>query len=232
MNASRYRYLDTPIARAYDSGKSIYAISREFGVCPNTIEYRLKINDVRMRSISEALAGRPKSLKHREAVSEVRKAKGVAKGSLNPNWKGGITSKAESLRKSDLYVAWRIRVFQRDDYTCQGCGDNKGGNLEAHHILPRSKFIDQIFVDDNGLTLCKDCHKKVHSKGAKSICRELLETPTVNDVGNQQPSPKGKVQRLCTARESDDIVHSISNDVFIMLRPGITKDFHGRVCYA
>ena len=198
MNASKNKHLDLEIIRLYNTGISADKIAGILGIKARGISYRLGINGVKMRSISEALVGRSKSLEHRESISETRKAKGVAKGSLNPNWKGGITSKAESLRKSDEYEAWRIKVFQRDNYTCQGCWDDRGGNLEGHHILPRSQFPELIFVVKNGLTLCEDCHKKVHSKGVKSICRELLETPTVNDEGNQQPSPKGKVQRLCT----------------------------------
>lgn len=213
MNASKNKHLDVEIIRLYNTGKSAYEIAKLLGIKSRGIYYRLGINDVETRSISESSVGRPKSLEHRISVSKVRKAKGVAKGSLNPNWKGGKTSQMEALRKSDKYVAWRIKVFQRDNYTCQGCFDDRGGNLEGHHILPRSSFPELIFVVKNGLTLCEDCHKKVHSKGAKSTCRELLETPTVNDGGNQQPSPQGKVQRLCTARESDDIVHARSNTV-------------------
>jgi hypothetical protein len=29
MNTSKYRYLDTPLTRGYDSGKSIYILAKE-----------------------------------------------------------------------------------------------------------------------------------------------------------------------------------------------------------
>lgn len=64
-------------------------------------------------------------------------------------------------RKSKEYQEWRTRVFERDKYTCAICG-KVGGSLEAHHIKPFAKYEDVRFDVDNGVTLCKECHKKVH----------------------------------------------------------------------
>jgi 5-methylcytosine-specific restriction endonuclease McrA len=57
---------------------------------------------------------------------------------------------------------WREAVFARDKWTCQDCGDKKGGNLEAHHIKSFAEFPELRFAIDNGITLCKDCHKIIH----------------------------------------------------------------------
>ncbi len=57
---------------------------------------------------------------------------------------------------------WRTKVFERDLYTCQNCGE-VGGRLEAHHIKPWSLFSELRFAIDNGRTLCKDCHKQTES---------------------------------------------------------------------
>lgn len=53
----------------------------------------------------------------------------------------------------------REAIIHRDNYTCQCCG-KKDTRLEVHHIIFRS----QGGTDDenNLITLCKDCHAKVH----------------------------------------------------------------------
>ena len=59
---------------------------------------------------------------------------------------------------------WSKQIMERDNYTCQTCGDNKGGNLNAHHLNAWSAFPEQRFDLDNGVTLCTDCHKELHSQ--------------------------------------------------------------------
>lgn len=70
---------------------------------------------------------------------------------------------------------YRNHIFRRDDYTCQCCkaphreiNENgiplptTDGLLELHHIIP----VSQGGMDnpENLITLCRDCHKAVHSK--------------------------------------------------------------------
>ena len=81
-------------------------------------------------------------------------------GKENPNWRGGLTSMNERIRKSREYKDWRIAVFERDNYTCVWCGDGRGGNLEADHIKPFAFFPSLRFDIDNGRTLCRICHTK------------------------------------------------------------------------
>lgn len=50
-------------------------------------------------------------------------------------------------------------VMNRDSYTCQICGA-KHTKLEVHHIVYRSKGGTDD--EDNLITLCETCHKKVH----------------------------------------------------------------------
>lgn len=76
----------------------------------------------------------------------------------NPNWKGGITSESQKIRASEQYINWRNSIFERDKYTCQCCGDNKGGNLQAHHLENFSSNEELRFDIDNGITLCDLCH--------------------------------------------------------------------------
>ena len=90
---------------------------------------------------------------------------------INPNgeieiWRGKKTPPWErkcTKRSSPEYERWRTRVFERDDYTCQKCGQ-RGGILNAHHIKSYAKHKGLRTNIDNGITLCKACHKKEHSK--------------------------------------------------------------------
>lgn len=67
-------------------------------------------------------------------------------------------------RKYPEYGEWRLLVFERDDFTCQSCSDNTGGNLVAHHLYNYSEHKELRIDVDNGLTLCKECHINFHVK--------------------------------------------------------------------
>lgn len=65
------------------------------------------------------------------------------------------------IRMSNDYKLWRLSVFNRDNLTCKKCG-YKGKDLEAHHIKKWSTHYDLRYDIDNGITLCKKCHKELH----------------------------------------------------------------------
>ena len=85
-------------------------------------------------------------------------------GINHPNWRGGISSIKSTIRNSGPYHEWRIKVFKKDNYTCQMCG-TRGGKLNAHHEIPFSDAPLFIFDVNNGKTLCFKCHKIIHEKG-------------------------------------------------------------------
>lgn len=80
-------------------------------------------------------------------------------------------------RSSSHYKAWRSSVFERDNYTCMECGQ-KGGILNAHHIEKWSEYPSLRYELSNGITLCDECHKRLH-KGGESIWLngECLQRP-------------------------------------------------------
>jgi 5-methylcytosine-specific restriction endonuclease McrA len=93
----------------------------------------------------------------------------------HPRWLGGKTQENKIGRSSVEYVEWRINVWKRDRFTCQKCL-NIGKNLNAHHIKSWSENIDERYNVDNGVTLCKDCHKELHKEyGQKTNKIQLLE---------------------------------------------------------
>lgn len=59
----------------------------------------------------------------------------------------------------------RQLVLERDDYTCQKCGaTTETAQLHVHH--EKSYIFNKIMANDpdNCITLCKSCHKKIHSQ--------------------------------------------------------------------
>lgn len=79
-------------------------------------------------------------------------------------WKGGITSKYHKVRTSLEIKLWKINVFKKNNFACQKCGDNKGGNLKAHHIFNFAQYPKLRTSIKNGITLCEKCHIKFHNK--------------------------------------------------------------------
>lgn len=60
-----------------------------------------------------------------------------------------------------VYRDWRIQVYKRDKFTCQMPGCSYKKYLNAHHIQKWASASSLRFDVDNGITLCKNCHKKV-----------------------------------------------------------------------
>ena len=114
--------------------------------------------------------GKSWSKEIKDKISLTNKIKGIepkikfmGKGKDSPNWKGGITPENKKIRSSIEYRLWREAVFARDNWTCQECGE-KGCYLEAHHI---KRFVDcpELRTSiENGITLCRECHKLKRSK--------------------------------------------------------------------
>jgi predicted DNA-binding protein YlxM (UPF0122 family)/ssDNA-binding Zn-finger/Zn-ribbon topoisomerase 1 len=118
-------------------------------------------------------------------------------GKNNFNYIDGRSPLYETIRKSNNSKLWRTQVFERDDYTCQECGQ-RGGDLEAHHNI---KPFSSIFSDflkfynnfspleereillrlsdnyepfwniNNGITLCRNCHCNTFKNTIEKIKR-------------------------------------------------------------
>lgn len=84
-------------------------------------------------------------------------------GEKNWNWKGGITEENERIRHSVEYIAWRKEVWKRDNWACRDCGKKcKNKDIVAHHLKLFSCFPELRFSVDNGITLCRSCHARLH----------------------------------------------------------------------
>ena len=72
------------------------------------------------------------------------------------------------LCKSPEYKKWRSDVFTRDNWTCQTCGI-RGISLEAHHIKGWARFPKFRYDINNGVTLCRECHKLTDNYKGKAL---------------------------------------------------------------
>jgi hypothetical protein len=99
-------------------------------------------------------------------------------------WKGDrcISPFTLRIRNSDKYSAWKLKILERDNFTCQKCFKNRV-KLHVHHKKGFSALVKEVkdifplfnlyegamaykplWDTNNGITLCDSCHKKEHSK--------------------------------------------------------------------
>lgn len=114
------------------------------------------------------------SLETRRKISDSHKKRFIGKKINTPIY--------FKIRNCFEYRLWRSDIFKRDNFTCQVCGDNKGGNLNADHIKPFALILFEEKIDslekaicceklwdiNNGITLCKTCHQKTDTWGTKT----------------------------------------------------------------
>lgn len=182
-------------------GVSHFAISyqrRKFDILPRTtsetslgriawnkgltkeIDSRIALSEETKLNIGKGSKGRKVWNKGIPCSEETKlKISKTNRGENCHNWKGGITPLTLLIRSNYKYRQWRSDVYTRDNFTCQMCGDNKGGNLNAHHIKPFSVIIqeyeittlkealecEELWNINNGITKCEVCHKNLNKKG-------------------------------------------------------------------
>lgn len=73
----------------------------------------------------------------------------------------GKSEYAEKL-KSPKWQRRRLEIMERDNFTCQICG-NKDATLNVHHLYYNDEPWDA--EDDCLITLCEECHEHEHDAG-------------------------------------------------------------------
>ena len=143
--------------------------------------FNKKHSEEAKEKISKYHKGRKHSKEHKQKLSEAQK------GEKSHCWKGGVTPLTHQIRHSFKYRQWRSDVFTRDNFICQRCGQ-WGGKLHAHHIKSFSSILqfyeittfeealdcEELWNINNGITLCKNCHKLTNNylhKARKEILK-------------------------------------------------------------
>jgi len=95
--------------------------------------------------------------KIKKKISKTRKERGIAKGSNNPNWRGGISRYPYPFEFNNEL---KYKIFKRDNFTCQLCSVYPTNDLVVHHIDYNKSNLDL----KNLITLCRRCNSKVNTK--------------------------------------------------------------------
>lgn len=90
-----------------------------------------------------------------EKSSEIMVLKNQNKNSLKPSDESSLS------RSSPQVLKWKQKVLKRDKI-CQCCGNDN--NLQVHHLSAFVTHNERGADMDNGIVLCKKCHKQYHSK--------------------------------------------------------------------
>jgi len=115
------------------------------------------------------------SKEFKEKMSNKSYLKGKT-GYLSPSYNSNLTD--EERKHTRNTYNWKKEVHQKDNYTCQKCGyvgKKYDGILQAHHINNYKNFKELRNTIDNGITLCKDCHKSLHKEFGKFTNKKDLE---------------------------------------------------------
>lgn len=84
------------------------------------------------------------------------------RGPLNSHYNPNLTEEDRRKLRTWEIDAWRKAVYARDNHTCQ-LTEQKGGDLEAHHIESWDANKEKRFDVTNGVTLAKKAHKLFHA---------------------------------------------------------------------
>lgn len=121
-------------------------------------------------------------------------------GSDHPMWKSDLEEKQRTSRGPQQ--SWAYRVKTRDNWTCQQCGA-QGGRLEAHHIDEFAKNKELRWDVENGITLCWECHKRLHAQERetrKNAVNSVKPCGNVRPTDNTEPSLSGNALEGVTTR--------------------------------
>lgn len=139
----------------------------------------------------------PISLETRNKMSVAKNGlwSGKYKGSDHPYWVEPHLRKAtiyKQIRDSVKMQEWRVKIFLRDELTCQICG-YKGTNLHVDHIKQMALIVheqnivtkeqadscEELWDINNGRVLCIPCHKQTPTWAKHLTSRKKL-ADTIN----------------------------------------------------
>ena len=163
---------------------------------PELLE-KIRISNIgRIRSRESIEKQRVKVTGQKRTLEQIeRMKKNMKRGADSNFWKGGISSLKHLVDDCDISKRWKRSILERDNFTCQVCGQY-GETLEIHHKIPFADILHKI-VDENptktkdelfeickkdpvlwdinnGVTLCHNCHKKTDSYGNNGFNKKWL----------------------------------------------------------
>lgn len=156
----------------------------------NSENYKTGISNRNTAGENNGMFGKKASAATKQKMSKSRTGK---IGTKSTAWKGGKCSVVSRV-KGIIHgrYNWYGRVYQRDGWKCVKCSSTK--KIDAHHIDPVNQIVKRLcegrtFENDdakvtwlieqpeiidhnltNGITLCRECHKKEHRSWGSHNC--------------------------------------------------------------
>jgi hypothetical protein len=155
--------------------KSMKDIALEFGCGETLIHKLIHRYEIPIRTRSESLTGRERTVEHANNISLAKQYK--KRGKNNPNWKGGVDKINFLARRDADFITWRRRVLRLKGDKCGICGKdlsqkcpccNRSLDKHVHHIKEFADNPELRLSLDNAIVLCESCHKEQHKKVAST----------------------------------------------------------------
>lgn len=157
----------------------------QYGRCGvNSPNFGKKRTDESKRRMSEARTGMTFSDEHKKRLSAATTqylqnqrwnavAGIIIRGAPIPDW---ISPRIGNTYEID---DWRHAVYVRDNYTCKICGATDC-EIHAHHIKPKRLYPEMAFDENNGLSLCRNCHISIYNN--EELFSEELQMMVHGDI--------------------------------------------------
>lgn len=110
---------------------------------------------------------------------------------------GRPVPQGEDYQKGEMYGFYNVKqyVLFRDGYRCQCCGLH--GNNVRFHIHHKESRKTNGNAPDNLITLCEDCHKKLHSGIITELRLKRRSCQSTRDAAFMGIMRKTLIERLC-----------------------------------
>lgn len=123
-------------------------------------------------------------------------------GENSPNYNHDLTEEERQQGRKFLeYYEWRKSVYERDNYTCQRCGQ-KSGDINAHHIFNYSSNPELRTELSNGITFCLTCHIEFHKRYTKFDNNLQQIKEFINDYNKEKNNEVFNNKSLSSSLES------------------------------
>ncbi len=109
-----------------------------------------------------------------------------------------------STKKAAVRDTFRRAVFERARYKCEGphCAHGptlSANELDAHHVTDRNDMPNGGYVKENGIALCKTCHRKAeqhHETGGVSWVPGYHPDELYQRIGSSKDAAEAASRRL------------------------------------
>jgi 5-methylcytosine-specific restriction endonuclease McrA len=161
------------LTRDYLELNSAYRVAELHDTSATAVKRRLKEVGV-LRTQNEAARIRNKSNPHQaDCLHNENVYQKISDSMQERSKRLGLIRRPRDFKRSKI-VRLRNFVYNRDQYTCQHCGETQT-YLNAHHLIPFWVKPDAFLDTDNLITLCKSCHHEYgHLNNWKLFNPELI----------------------------------------------------------